>query len=515
MTRRPRAATCAAIAITALSLFLRCQPKEEKAPALPFDVTISVDPGTVLREIPRELFGTNVEWRWNGNLLWVEKEKQADPRMVGLTRDLGVSMIRFPGGIYSDLYHWKQAIGPYHLRPELLHEPGKEERSRPLFGTDEALQFARDTGSELLITVNAGTGTAEEAAEWVRYVNRDGLRVRYWEVGNELYIRDGSPVSNATTMPPQQYAAKFLEFARAMRAADPRIRIGAITGLNQGRYALVGYPEWNSILLKTASAEIDFLSIHNAYAPLLRDDDADVRAVYRAMYAAPLLTAGNLRAIADQVRTLAPGRAAHIRLAVTEWGPFFQTDFGNRFVDHNKTLGSALFVGSMMKTLIESPETDLAAFWLLNDVSVLGWIGSRNDDFPPAPEWFPTARYHALQMFTKHFGTRLVPSKVASPTFSTEAVGMIDAVASVPLVDAVASLDASGDRLFVIVINKDFDRPAKARIETSAFVSVAGQSWTLSGKTIDSHTGTRVIRVPGLDVVQASGPLRTRMLVRA
>ena len=342
----------------------------------PMKAQVEVDAGKIVRQIPSTLFGTNIEWRWNANYLWKESEQRVDPEITRLTRDLGVTLIRYPGGIYSDYYHWKDGIGPLDKRREVTHEAGSNDKSRPFFGTEEALAFAKDVGAELLITVNAGTGTPEEAAEWVRYVNGKDLRVRYWEVGNELYIREG-PTSKPITMDPATYSAKFLQFARALRAADPRIKIGAIGGENYGRYAVVAYPEWDKTLLTRAGDQMDFLSVHNSYAPVLAtDSDLDVRTVYKTMLGAPILQKRNLQTLAEQIIQYAPAHSPQMFIAVTEWGPFFQLDFQGRYVDHPKTLGSALFAADAMKTLIESPKTEIANFWFLNDLSVLGWIGS-------------------------------------------------------------------------------------------------------------------------------------------
>ena len=474
------------------------------------NAALHVDAGTAVRDIPETLFGTNIEWRWNATMLWQEKQDRLDPELVRLSRDLGVTLIRFPGGVYSDFYHWRAAVGPRDKRPEMKHEPGKDDKSRPNFGTDEALEFARSIGAELLITVNAGTGTAQEAADWVRYVNQSGLRVRYWEVGNELYMTGDSP-TNVATVDPATYADRFLTFARAMRAADPRIKIGAIGGENQGRYQVMGYPDWNRILLQKAGSEIDFLAVHNAYAPVGPSDRQDVRTVYRAMLAAPVLLERNLELLTRQIAQYVPGRASEIDIAVTEWGPFFHVDFNSRFVDHPKTLGSALFTASVLKELIESPKTTIANFWMLHDWSVLGAIGSRNPAFPPNPDWVPTARYYAIQLFTKHFGTRLVTSRVNSPTFDSEAAGWIDAVKDVPFLDAVSSLSEDGGELYIIAINKNFDSAIDASITVAGF-DPAGDAtaWTLTGSGIDAHTGTEIIKVPGLRVANQAEDSRHR-----
>ncbi len=472
---------------------------EAGAATAPLQATVAVNAGRILRPIPPSLFGTNIEWRWNANLLWQEKQRRVDPDLLRLTRDLGVTLIRFPGGVYSDFYHWKQGVGPMDRRPLVLHEPGKDDKSRPLFGTDEALGFAQAVGAELLITVNVGTGTAQEAADWVRYINAHGRRVRYWEVGNEVYINDHTPISRADTMSPETYARKFLEFSAAMRAADPGISIGAIGGLNRGRYSTVSYPDWDRIVLQRAGPAIDFFSVHDAYAPLIYQDGQDLRTVYRAMLAAPVAIRKNLDAVAAEIRANAPSRADHIQLAVTEWGPAFQFDFRTSYADHSKTLGSALFAASALKTFLEQPQTTIANFWLLNDVSFLGWIGSSNSRFPPEPLWTPTPRYYAFQLFTKHFGARLVETQVQSPTFNSETAGLIDAIQNAPDLDVVSSLSADGRTLYLIAINKSFDSPVEASISLRGFSpSPKAAAWVLNGSGIDANTGTRIVAVPGL-----------------
>jgi alpha-N-arabinofuranosidase len=465
----------------------------------PLAATVDVDASRVVREIPPTLYGTHVEWVYNAYGLWQEREQRADPEIERLTRELGVTLIRFPGGFLADFYHWRDGVGPVEKRPEALHQAGTNDRSRPTFGTDEAIGFARSVGAELLITVNAGTGTPEEAADWVRYVNAKELRVRHWEVGNELYIRDGSAISKATTIDPATYAARFRKFADAMRAADPRIKVGAIGGENEGRYALVSYPDWCKVVLEKAGDAIDFLAVHNAYAPVLSDDRVELREAYRAMLAAPTLIRRNLDRVADQIARYAPKRSSAIEIAVTEWGPLFQADPNGRYIDHNKTLGSALFAASTLKALIESPHVTIANFHELNDLSMLGWISSKNGDFPPRPEWAPTARYFAFQLFTRHFGNQLVASEASGPTYDSTAVGSVDAVKGVPYLDVLASLGSQGGKLHVIAINREFDRPIETTLKLRGFAPrPRGQAWTLTGTGIDANTGTTHMNIPGV-----------------
>jgi alpha-N-arabinofuranosidase len=488
----------------------------DRAPAEgPLSARVDIDAGQLIRRIPRTLYGTNIEWRWNATSLWREDRDAVDPVVQSLAQRMGVSIIRYPGGIYSDFFDWHDSVGPRAKRPKRRHAPDKPDESRLLFGTDEALAFARDIGAELLLTVNFGTGTPKLAADWVRYVNGRDLRVRYWEVGNEIYINDGGAVTKAVTVEPEVYARRFLEFASAMREADPRILIGAVGGENYGRYSIVAYPQWNRKVLQAAAAEIDFLSIHNAYAPVIYDEDdrrRTLRSIYQTMLGAPELIARNLDTVGRQLEQWgSPARKPFV--AVTEWGPIFQWVHHGRYVDHNKTLGSALFSACVLKALVESPCTGMANFFMLNDFGVTGWISSMNDRWPPPdPEWAMTARALAFTMFTRHFGETVVRSKAAGPSFDTDGAGLTDSVKGVPYLDVVASLDASGKGLYLIAINKHFDASIDTRISIKGFRPASrGSAWTLSGSGIDANLGSKVINVPALGwAAQIEDPIHQR-----
>ena len=75
---------------------------------------------------------------------------------------------------------------------------------------------------------NYGTGTAQEAADWVRYANKtQHYGVKYWEIGNENYGNGhyGSAweADDHTDKSPSEYAANVIAYSRAMKAVDPDI----------------------------------------------------------------------------------------------------------------------------------------------------------------------------------------------------------------------------------------------------------------------------------------------------
>lgn len=452
-------------------------------------VVVTVDPKRVLRQIPETIYGTNAEWIFDGQGLWSAAKQSLDPGALAQVKQLSPTVIRFPGGVFSDLYHWRDGVGPQGSRPSTANFPGGPV-SRHSVGTQEIAEVARAAGSELMLTVNAGTGTAREAAEWVAYARANVQpRVRLWEVGNELYMKDDL---SGASMSARKYARTFKEFAREMRAADPEIRVGAIGGLNAGRYRFMSDDRWTEILLSEAAAHIDFLAVHNAYAPLVIgvSPDTDPKAVYRAMFAAPTLIEANLKALSALIaRHESPQRP--VALAVTEWGPSFHLSPDSPWVDHVKTMGSALFVASTLNVFVREPRMETANFFKLTDLGFMGWIGLR------AGTWTPTLPAMAFGLYRQRLGRTLVHSSLASPRFDSHALGAIAAVRGVPWVDAVATYDDG--KLVVMLVNRSDTLTLDTELLLRGVRRVGqAQADGFSAESLDANTGTELPQIPGL-----------------
>jgi alpha-N-arabinofuranosidase len=456
----------------------------------PYEAVAEVDAAQHIRSIPAGLFGTNLEWPWDGLGAWLPAANLPNPDLVRMAAAAGVTVHRYPGGVFADFYHWRNGVGPPAARPHAAILPGSA-ASPNRFGTDEALAFAEAAGGELMITVNVVTGTAKDAADWVAYVNRGRRRVRYWEIGNESYAAGQSGHIAAAALTPEQYAARFLEFARAMRSVDPQIQIGAIVDENFSRAAGRAHVDWTGKVLRLAAPEIDFLSLHCAYSPVIWNDRQwDARTVYAAMLASPTLIAHQLADLSKRVAAIAPSRK--IKFAVTEWGPMFQMDAEGRFADHAKTLGSAIFTASALRAFIAEPRMEIANFFKLIDVSFQGSTGYRNGSVAANPSLY------AIEMFTKRFGSELVHSSSQGPTYDSPSVGWADGVGQAPYLEVLASTSKDGKHLYILGINKHLDRSIQTRISIKNFRAAGtAQVHTLGGSSADSHTGvTWLMGVP-------------------
>ncbi|KOX13352.1 alpha-L-arabinofuranosidase [Saccharothrix sp. NRRL B-16348] len=178
--------------------------------------------------------------------------------VADLLKDAGVKAMRYPGGSYSDIYHWAD-----HTAPGGYVAPNTD--------FDTFMGGVRRAGGQAIVTANYGTGTAEEAAAWVRYANVEkNYGVKYWEIGNENYgnghYGSGWEADHHPSKSPTYYATLVRDYATAMKAVDPTIKIGAVLTTPgewpDGIAAAGDSGSWNEIVLEIAGPVVDFGIIH-------------------------------------------------------------------------------------------------------------------------------------------------------------------------------------------------------------------------------------------------------------
>jgi hypothetical protein len=217
------------------------------ASASPVAVTVNARAG--LATVPTTALGVN-DAIWDSQL--------GTGAVADLLGAAGVRMIRYPGGSYADIYHWQT-----HTAPGGYVAPGTD--------FDTFMASARRTGAEPMIIANYGTGTAAEAADWVRYANvTKGYHATYWTIGNENYGNGhyGSAweADDHADKSPTQYANEVVAYADAMKAVDPGIKVGAVLTMPANwPDGLVGGGDtatWNRTVLSIAGPHIDFADVH-------------------------------------------------------------------------------------------------------------------------------------------------------------------------------------------------------------------------------------------------------------
>lgn len=368
------------------------------------------------------------------------------PDVMRYIKDLHPTIIRFPGGCFADCYHWQDGIGNPDDRPARpnVHWGGIEDNG---FGTDEFIAMCREIGCEPMICVNFGSGTPEEAANWVEYCNGPvhskygALRasngnpepygVKYWDIGNEAFADWEIGHCNAV-----EYCERFEQFSQAMRKVDPEIKLIACGGDGNS-----SDQNWNITLSSKIGHLADYLGIHN-YTPLTDKKFPDARTQYYAVAGAPCQYEKRMRETAQVIQS----NAQNMRLAVTEWNCNYQDS-----TEQEQTLEAAICNAGMLNTFIRMGE--LLPIAMISDL-VNGWPGgiirSRYG------KCYGTPTYHVMGMYAQVQPRKLVECRYSSPTYSAEAVGNLEKADQIPMVDIVACNTAE-NKLCLFIVNRNLE----------------------------------------------------------
>ena len=191
--------------------------------------------------------------------------------VVDALKDMGIPVLRWPGGCFADEYHWKDGIGPKESRKKMIntHWGGVVEDNS--FGTHEFFELCRQLGCDAYINGNVGSGTVQEMSEWVEYMTFDGVspmaelrkangqekpwKVKHFGVGNENWGCGGN-------MHPEFYADQYRRYETYVRNYDGNSPIYRIAcGANAFDY------NWTDVLMKKAASRMNGLSLHNYTVP--------------------------------------------------------------------------------------------------------------------------------------------------------------------------------------------------------------------------------------------------------
>ncbi|MCG5457693.1 cellulose binding domain-containing protein [Micromonospora sp. PSH03] len=402
-------------------------------------VTVTVNTRAGLATVPDTALGVN-HAIWDSNLGTAETSD--------LLRDAGVQMMRYPGGSYADIYHWKD-----HTAPGGYVAPGTD--------FDTFMAAVRRVGAQPMIIANYGTGTPAEAADWVRYANvTKGYDARYWTVGNENYGNghygsaweaDDHPDKSAT-----QYARLVVEYADAMKAVDPSIKVGAVLTMPgnwpDGITAGSDLGPWNQTVLSIAGPKIDFVDVHWYPGGTAAESLTRVNHLPDAIYL-----------LRRQLARYAGPNADRIGISFTE----LNVDAGRN------TQPGALFLADVYSALLENG-VFTAHWWNVhNGMGTVTQVAGQTDygDFgmlssgacaedgsvcqPPLNT--PFAPYHGLSMMK---------------LFAKTGDQFVRAGTDEPLVTAHAVRRSNGD-LAVLLVNKDPDNDHPVTIDYAGFTPSA------------------------------------------
>ena len=384
-----------------------------------------------------------------------------NPEMIEMSRALRTPVVRY-GGNYTSGYHWRDGIGPIDKRVSMLNQSwGMPEYNH--FGTDEFLRFCKLIGAQPQVALNLGSGTPQEAAEWVRYINgKWGAGGLLWELGNELWgnFQIGYPTES-------RVAARTKEFSAAVRQADPRARLIA-TGQDPDNFQ-----SWNAAQLANAPEAFNYLATHFVVgtADVARPQPTP-EFLAQAALALPVGLERQLRAMKQQVDA-DPKARGKVEFAFTEW--LYHGAVARTPMYDNQ--GGALCTAGMLNTLMR-----VSDFTPISDMTGLiefGGIWQKNGRTYGVPA------YWAFRMYSTADASQLVESRVKVEEYDVDqGVRRIPAIRAVPYLDVVAARNESGSKLTLFCVNRHLTREIRADIHLSGFAAASARGQRLQAASL-------------------------------
>jgi hypothetical protein len=357
--------------------------------------------------------------------------------------------LRFPGGSTSDTYHW---------------QTNRSDGNNFTWASnvDAFANIAVPLNAQVFITTNYGSGTVQEAADWVQYTNiTKNYGFKYWEIGNENY-GNWENDTHSLKWDPFTYAKAAEACIAAMKAVDPTIKIGivVVTGedsftnnhlhpATNPRTGLV-HNGWTPVLLATLKADgviPDFIIYHRYDQAPGQESDAGLLQSSRTWKN----DAADLR---QQLNDYLGAQAAGVEIDVTENNSVY-SNTGKQ----TTSLVNGLFMADSIGNILQT-EFNSLMWWDLrngpdfsnnNSPSLYGWrqygdYGVVSDQRGP----YPTYYVHKLLSHFARGGEQVV-----------------SATSDNALLAAYAVQDSGGVRL--LMINKGPSATNNANITVNGF----------------------------------------------
>jgi alpha-N-arabinofuranosidase len=389
-------------------------------------------------------------------------------------RRLHMPVMRYPGGNFASGYHWMDGVGPRDLRPTKEELAWKSVETNQ-FGTDEFMGLCRKMDWSPMMTVNLGTGTPEEARDWVAYCNSSTgtpygdkraangspqpYGVKLWCLGNEM---DG-PWQQGH-VPADQYAARALEAAGMMKDVDESIELVVCGTCNP---FLPTYIEWDHQVLEGVGDAVDYISLHR-YVGNSDNDTSDFLAITNGIDRQIEEMDAVCRCVQAKRRS-----GKRIYLSFDEWNVWYKNmemDGGEQAAPHLieevYNLEDALVVAGFFNSFIRHAEKVKIAN-LAQIVNVIAPILTRGDDMLIQSIFYP------FEMFSRRReGISLWPA-VDGPAYEGRTNGRVH------VFDNSAILDRRAGRLHVFVTNRSVTEIGCVRVDLAGRAIVGLESGEL------------------------------------
>lgn len=402
--------------------------------------------------------------------------------VLSIIKDMGVPVIRYPGGNFVSGYNWEDGTGDKSKRPHKMELAWQTVETNEV-GIDEFSKCAEKVGSEIMMAVNLGTRGANEARQLVEYCNSEThtyyadmrrangfekpFGIKLWCLGNEM---DGPWQICSQT--PMEYARKACETAKVMKWTDDSIELVACGSSNKD---MPTFGIWEETVLRECYEHIDYISLHNYYG---NPDNNTEKYLACSLDMDKFIK--QVAAICDKVKA-EKGSSKQINLSFDEWNVWFHSNEQDKKIpkwqiappqlEDIYNLEDALVVGCLLITLIKNSDRVKIAC-LAQLVNVIAPIMTETG----GRVWKQTIFYPYFDALRYGRGTAL-DVNVECGSYKT------DSYESVPYVEAAAVYNEAAGEVTVFAVNRSLDSEnlLTAELDNAEFIShtvVTGNSVT-------------------------------------
>ena len=363
--------------------------------------------------------------------------------VVNALKEMGIPVLRWPGGCFADEYHWKDGIGEKSKRKKMIntHWGGVVEDNS--FGTHEFFELCSQLGCDAYINGNVGSGTVEEMNEWVEYMTFDGVspmaelraenghkepwKIKYFGVGNESWGCGGN-------MDPEYYGDLFKRYNTYVRDYDSSYHINRIAcGPNGNDY------HWTKQVMDKVKHHANGLALHYYTVPTgnwdhkgsaTEFDVAEYDSTISKSYEMELLVSNHIKMM-DSVK---PDHK--VKLVIDEWGTWFNVEPGTNpgFLYQQSTMRDAVVAGLTLNIFNKHADRIMMAN-IAQTVNVLQAVILTDGD-----KMVLTPTYHIFKMYKDHQENTLVGSFLTTKELTSE----MNNKKSYPQLTESASIDENG-----------------------------------------------------------------------
>jgi len=454
-----------------------------------------------------EHLGTGVyEGMWVGPASTIPNTRGWRNDVVGALKALHVPLVRWPGGCFADVYHWRDGIGPQDQRPSNIHS-GKVDAINAV-GTHEFFDLADMLGADAYVNGNVGTGSVQEMADWVEYMTGDGgsplarlraqngrdkpYKVAYFGVGNELWGCGGN-------LKPEYYANLYSNYEAFLRApAQSRPKM----------IASGGDTTWTEALSKEVKGRTSGISIHQYTIPTgkwdVKGKDLGFKEDEWMSTLANTLKMDQM--IKDHLLILDKNDPEKkIGLMIDEWGTWYDEAGARSALYQQNSLRDAL-VAALNFNIFHAHAERVPMTTIAQMVNVLQAMILTDKE-----KMVLTPTYYTFQMYVPFQDAKSLPLAIKDNTSYTLGATTIPGVSA-------SAARAKDGKLYLALVNTD---PAKA---VDIAVSVAGAKVkaaagkVLTSAAMDAHNtfqNPQVIKPAPFSARAAGGKLSIKVPAKA